>query len=158
MPRRYVRGEREIELRVSAPAAPVLRGVIEETARGSYPIPMSRKVFLTIVACVALSVGVFALLGSSALLEGKGAVANDASNVMTREVGVLLLSVGLLMSMIRSHPDSPTLRAILIAQGTFAKLSGITANSVFHVLAATGFVYFASRISAAGDAASPTAG
>ncbi len=136
---------------------------------------MSRKVFLTIVACVALSVGVFALLGSSALLEGKGAVANDASNVMTREVGVLLLSVGLLMSMIRSHPDSPTLRAILIAnaalqimilpieiiahaQGTFAKLSGITANSVFHVLAATGFVYFASRISAAGDAASPTAG
>ncbi len=135
---------------------------------------MSRKLFLTIVACVAVSVGVFALLGSSALLEGKGAVANDVSNVMTREVGVLLLSVGLLTSMIRSHPDSPTLRAILVAnaalqimilpieivahvQGTFAKLSGIVPNSVFHVLAASGFVYFASRIGPGGDAASPTA-
>ncbi len=123
---------------------------------------MSRKIFLTVVACVALAVGTFALLGTSALLEGKGAVSNDAAQVMTREVGVLLLAVGLLAFMIRSHPDSKTLRAVLIAnaalqimilpieiiahaQGTFAKLAGIVPNSVFHVLAAAGFIFFASR-------------
>jgi hypothetical protein len=126
---------------------------------------MSRKVFLTIVACVALAVGTFAILGTGALLaDVKGASPNDASNVMTREVGVFLLSVGLLTLLVRSHPDSETLRAVLIAnavlqvtilpieiiahaQGTFAKLSGIVPNSIFHVLAAAGFGYFALRMS-----------
>ncbi|CAN5134348.1 hypothetical protein BH09MYX1_BH09MYX1_13630 [soil metagenome] len=131
---------------------------------------MSRKIFLTLIACIALAVGTFALVGPSALLDGKGATATLATNVMTREVGVLLLSVGLLTFLVRSHRDSPTLKAILIAngslqmaifpieiaahvQGTFAKLSGIAPNSVFHVIAASGFIYFATRIKHAPPAA-----
>ncbi|MBK7402406.1 MAG: hypothetical protein IPJ34_40780 [Myxococcales bacterium] len=125
---------------------------------------MNRKLFLTMVACVALAVGSVALLGPGVFLEtGKGALPSEAAKVMMREVGVLLVAVGLLGWLVRDHPDSPTLRAILVAnavlqvgifpieiaayqRGVFPLLSGILPNSVFHVLAAAGFAYFAARV------------
>lgn len=125
---------------------------------------MNRKLFLTIVACVALAVGSVALLGPGVFLEtGKGALPSEAAKVMMREVGVLLVAVGLLGWLVRDHPDSPTLRAILVAnavlqvgifpieivayqRGVFPLLSGIVPNNVFHVLAAAGFAYFAAKV------------
>lgn len=125
---------------------------------------MDRKLFLTGVACVAFGVGVVALLGPGLFLEtGKGALPSEAAKVMMREVGVLLLAVGLLGWLVRGHPDSPTLRAILVAnaalqvgifpieivayqRGVFPLLSGILPNSVFHVVAAAGFVHFAAKV------------
>jgi hypothetical protein len=123
---------------------------------------MSRNVFLSVVACVALLVGSFALIGPGAFLQGaKGALPSAAAEVMMREVGVLLVSVGVLGWLVRKQPDSPTLKSVLWAnallqvgifpieivaylRGVFPVLSGIVPNSVFHVLAAGGFVYFAS--------------
>ena len=125
---------------------------------------MNRKLFLTMVACVALAVGSVALLGPGVFLEtGKGALPSETAKVMMREVGVLLVAVGLLGWLVRDHPDSPTLRAILVAnavlqvgifpieivayqRGVFPLLSGIVPNSVFHVLAAAGFAYFAAKV------------
>lgn len=125
---------------------------------------MNRKLFLTVVACVAFAVGSVALLGPGVFLEtGKGALPSEAARVMMREVGVLLVAVGLLGWLVRDHPDSPTLRAILLAnavlqvgifpieivayqRGVFPLLSGILPNSVFHVLAAAGFAYFAAKV------------
>ncbi len=125
---------------------------------------MNRKLFLTVVAGVAFAVGSVALLGPGVFLEaGKGALPSEAAKVMMREVGVLLFAVGLLGFLVRDHPDSPTLRAILVAnavlqvgifpieivafqRGVFPLLSGILPNSVFHVLAAAGFAYFAAKV------------
>jgi hypothetical protein len=128
---------------------------------------MNRQLFLTAVACIALAVGSVALLGPGVFLEtGKGALPSEAAKVMMREVGVLLMAVGLLSWLVRGHGDSPTLRAVLLANsalqigifpieivayqhGVFPLLSGILPNSVFHVVAAAGFAFFAAKVDVA---------
>lgn len=122
---------------------------------------MPRRRFLTFVACVAFAVGALAIVSPATLLTGKGANAGAVAVTMMREVGVLIVASGLLAALVRSHPASTTLRAILGAnaflqlaifpieivahvEGTFPVLAGILPNSVFHLIAAGGFVYFAS--------------
>jgi hypothetical protein len=124
---------------------------------------MSRKTFLTLVAFIALGIGGIALLMPATLLESKGVMANAAANVWMREVGICLISIGIVGFVLRGHPDSPTLRAFLVgnailqlgllpieifayAEGVITQVSGIVPNSVLHVLLACGFAYFAATI------------
>ncbi len=121
---------------------------------------MTRKTFLTINALVALAVGLFALLAPNVLLTSvKVAQASESANVMARTVGILISSVGLLGLLVRSHPSSPTLRAVLVANlvlqigilpidpmayasGTFTTLGSFLPNTILHLLLASGFAYF----------------
>jgi len=121
---------------------------------------MNRKYFLTVVACISWIVGLLALLFPEILLgKVKMAVAGDAAFVMSRTVGVLLISIGCLNFLVRTHQDSPTLRAILIAnlllqliilpidplaymQGTFKTLGSFVPNTILHFILSGGFIYF----------------
>ena len=131
---------------------------------------MSRRTFLTLVACVAFAVSAMAILAPGTMLAGKGAPPSAAAETMMREVGVLIATSGILGMSVRSHSDSATLRAVLIAnaclqigifpieivaygKGIFPTLGGIFPNSVFHVFAAGGFLYFANKCKPAVDAA-----
>lgn len=129
---------------------------------------MCRRVFLTAVALIALSVGAFALAAPSMLLESKGGAQSEAAIIWIREVGIMLIAIGVMSGLVRGQPDSPTLKAFLIgnlviqlgllpielighANGVLTKFSGIAPNSVLHLLLASGFAYFALKIRPAGD-------
>ena len=124
---------------------------------------MSRKTFLTISGVIACLVGVMALGLPAQLLDGKGVAPGLAVMVWVREVGVLLVALGVTTLLVRKDPDSPTMRAFLAGnallqmcifpieiaaylEGTITKLGGIVPNSILHVVLACGFVYFARRV------------
>jgi hypothetical protein len=124
---------------------------------------MSRKLFLTIAALIALLVGFAALAAPYAVLGSKGIAGNPQAEIWTREVGVLLASIGVMAFLLRSVADSMELKAFLFGNflvqtglfpiellawksGTITQLTGIVPNSVAHVLLAAGFAYFALRI------------
>jgi hypothetical protein len=125
---------------------------------------MSRKSFLTLTSIVALAVGAFAL-AAPALLLGSVKLATPAAsaNVMARTVGVLLITVGVLDFLVRDHQDSPTLRAILVANlllqlailpidplayafGVFHTLGSFVPNTILHLLLAGGFAFYLSKM------------
>ncbi len=129
---------------------------------------MSRRLFLTVVAAIAFSVGVFALAAPSSLLDSKGGAPSDSAIIWIREVGIMLIAIGIMSGLVRDQPDSPTLKAFLIgnlviqlgllpielighANGVLTKFSGIAPNSILHVLLAGGFAYFAMKIRRADD-------
>ena len=124
---------------------------------------MSRKVFLSLVALIAMAIGILALLAPGALLESKGVPANAAASVWVREVGVALVAIATIAFLVRAHPDSPTMRAFLAGNallqlgllpieiaafenGVLTRISGIVPNSVLHVVLACAFVFYALRI------------
>jgi hypothetical protein len=124
-----------------------------------------RTLFLTVSSAVALAVGTFAVALPHALLESKGvALPNDAAVVWVRELGVAILSLGVMLFLVRRHADSPALRAFLCGNalvhvgllpieitayraGVVTHVSGIVPNSVLHVVLAVGFLAFAARMS-----------
>lgn len=82
-----------------------------------------------------------------------------AADVWMREVGVLLVCIGVIAGLVRKHADSPTMRVLMLgnllvqlgllatevlayANGVITKLSGVMPNSILHLLLATGFAYF----------------
>lgn len=120
---------------------------------------MQQKTFLTVAAAIALIVGAIAVLFPAALLASKGTLPSAAADVWMREVGVLLVCIGVIASLVRNHADSPTLRVLMLgnllvqlglfatealayASGVITKLSGVMPNSILHLLLATGFAYF----------------
>ena len=124
---------------------------------------MKRRTFLAMASCIALLVGMFAVVAPGVLLESKGVTLNAGTIVWMREVGVLLVAMGITAFLIRGHEDSPTLKAFLIgnivvqlglltiepiayANGVITKLSGIVPNTVLHVLLAGGFAFYAVQI------------
>jgi hypothetical protein len=124
---------------------------------------MDRKIFLTIASLIALAVGLFALCAPGLLLQSKGVDVNAGTTIWVREVGVMLIAVGITVFMVRNHVDSPTLKAVLMGNvivqlgllvieplaysaGIITKLAGIAPNTMIHVLLASGFGYFASKI------------
>jgi hypothetical protein len=134
---------------------------------------MKRSLFLSFAAFVALVVGAFALAAPSVLLATKG-VSGSAAEVWVREVGALLIAIGVTVFTVRNHEDSPTLRALLIGnalvqiglfpievlayyQGVIPLLSGILPNSIVHLLLAAGFVYYAANVQMPGSAPAPSA-
>ena len=124
---------------------------------------MKRKTFLMGASLIALAVGTFALIFPDVLLESKGVAANGAANVWVREVGVLLIAVGIIAFLVRNHEDSSTLKAFFIGNivlqlglipiepiayvnGIITKLSGIMPNTILHALLAGGFAYYMARM------------
>ncbi len=121
---------------------------------------MKRSTFLTIASAIALAVGLFAFCAPGVLIgRVKMAAPCDVANVMARTVGILLIATGVLAYLVRDHEDSPTLRAILIANlilqlgilpidplayanGTYKTLGSFAPNTVIHVLLASGFAYY----------------
>ncbi len=124
---------------------------------------MKQKTFLTIAAAIALGVGTGAIVFPAALLASKGTLPSTAADLWMREVGVLLVCIGVIAGLVRSHADSPTMRAFMLgnllvqlgllatevhgyANGVITQLPGVLPNSVLHVLLATGFAYFWRRV------------
>jgi hypothetical protein len=123
---------------------------------------MNRTRLLTFSAVVAVAVGLFALGLPRALLASKGVAPSPAAVVWVREVGVLILSLGVMAWMVRREPDSVAMRAILVANaivhlglfpieiaafhdGVITAASGILPNSVLHVALGTAFALLARR-------------
>src|SRR5690242_5737555 len=76
---------------------------------------LGRSLFLAFGSTVALAVGSFALAFPHALLASKGvAPPNAAAAVWVREVGVIIFALGVMMFLVRKHPESPTLRAFFV--------------------------------------------
>lgn len=124
---------------------------------------MSRSLFLTIAALIAIGVGGMALLGPEVMLSSKGIVGNAAARVWMREVGAVLLAVGVTAWLVRNHEDSPTLQALLWgnavlqlgllpieliarAQDVIPNTGGIVPNTVLHVVLAAGFINHARAV------------
>ena len=121
---------------------------------------MTRSTFLSVAASVALLVGGLALLAPAILLaELKHAEVTPAAMVMARTVGVLLLCVGALALLVRRHPDSRTMRAVLLANllvqlgllpidplawygGAFHTLGSFVPNTLIHLGLAAGFAFY----------------
>jgi hypothetical protein len=124
---------------------------------------MTRRHFITGISAVGFIVATFALAMPAALLGSKGVAAAAPTVVWLRELGILIFAMSVLLAAVRAEPGSPALRAICIANvavhlglfpievaaylnGTLTELSGIVPNSIFHVLAAGGFAWFAARM------------
>ncbi len=125
---------------------------------------MKRSTFLIIASMIALAVGAFALISPAIFLESKGITVGGAVNVWMREVGVLLISIGVVAFLVRNHEDSATLRALFIgniivqlgllviepiaySNGIITKLSGVVPNTLLNLCLAVGFAYYATKIS-----------
>jgi hypothetical protein len=119
---------------------------------------MQRKTFLTLASMLALAVGTFALLFPAVLLESKG-LTSAVAGIWVSEVGILLIATGVAAFMMRTHEDSPTLRAVFVgnlivqvglapielmayARGVIPNPFGIVPNTIVHVLLALGFLYY----------------
>ena len=74
---------------------------------------MSRTLFLTLAAAVALAVGATATLFPAALLASKGTVPSLAANVWMRETGVLLLCLGLMAALVATALWMGTLHQVM---------------------------------------------
>ena len=124
---------------------------------------MNRKAFLTMSSLIALAVGLFALCAPELLLQSKGVDVNAGTTIWVREVGMMLIAVGITVFMVRNHADSSTLKAVLVGNvvvqlgllvieplaysaGIITKLAGMAPNTMIHVLLAFGFCYYASKI------------
>jgi hypothetical protein len=124
---------------------------------------MKRQTFLEIASFIGIAIGTFALAFPALLLESKGIATNEAANVWTREVGLLIVSAAVTAFLVRSHADSATLKAVFAgnailqcgllpiepiayANGTITKFSGIVPNTVLHALLAAGFFYYLARM------------
>ncbi len=120
---------------------------------------MHQKTFLSIAAAIALAVGTVAVLFPAALLASKGTLPSAAADLWMREVGVLLVCIGVVAALVRAHGDTPTMRVLMLgnllvqlgllvtevlgyASGVITLLSGLVPNAVLHVVLAAGFAYY----------------
>jgi hypothetical protein len=119
---------------------------------------MSRQYFLTTASLIAFSVGLFALIAPKTLLESKGVEPVIGTFIWVKEVGLLLIAIGIIAFSIRKHEISPTLKAFLFGNiiiqiglflielvaylnGVITKLARIMPNLGLHVILAIGFAY-----------------
>lgn len=124
---------------------------------------MNRKTFITLTSVVAFAVGAVAFALPSVVLASKGVAPSPAAAVWVREVGALLVALGVTAALVRGEPDSSALRAFCVgnalvhvglfpveilayAQGTITRLDGIAPNSALHVSLAGGFAYYAATM------------
>lgn len=126
-----------------------------------------RSTFLLLSAAIGSVVGLLCVLWPTGLLASKGLAPDPVADIWLRQTGVLLLAMSLLGFLVRRHPLTPTLRAVLwalaLAQigllvvevaawavGVIPGAAGIIGNCVVHLLLATGFCWFARQPDRAG--------
>jgi len=124
---------------------------------------MKRCIFLTLVGCIAFTIGCVALFFPSVLLESKGIINNPPANVWMSEVGILLIAVGILVFLIRKEENSLALKAIFISitiiqtgllgiellayrNGIITEISGIIPNCTLHLILILGFIFYLSKM------------
>ncbi|WP_421810724.1 hypothetical protein [Flagellimonas sp.] len=120
---------------------------------------MKRKTFVTIVAPLAALIGIVALFYPSVLLESKGVNSGEPVKVWMSEVGILLISTGIVLFLVRKEQVSIALKAIFFGNiiiqiglltieilayqnGVIKEVSGIIPNSILHILLLFGFTYY----------------
>lgn len=105
----------------------------------------------TLVVCTAGPIGLFAFFAPITLLvDVKAATAPGVAVAMARTVGVLLVAIAALNFLVRNHPPSPTLRAVVwtnlilqllilpldplaFAEGTYGSLGAFVPNTLLHL-------------------------
>jgi hypothetical protein len=119
---------------------------------------MKRSIFLLIVALLGFLFGLFLLLLPGQAAEGFGFTSSPQTDILFRAMGGMIFGTGLLNFMVRSHPDSPTLAAVLwfnvsahglgllvdmigISDGTM-ELSKIAVGQVVHVFVILGSIMY----------------
>jgi len=75
---------------------------------------MKRSTFFLITSIFAFIFAAMMLLVPASAAQGFGMVSTPETNLLFRSLGAMLLSVAILNFMVRNHPDSNTLKAILI--------------------------------------------
>jgi hypothetical protein len=80
---------------------------------------MKRSIFLLIVALIAFLFGTMLLLAPAKAGEGFGFASSPQIDVLFRAMGGMILSAGILNFMVRSHADSPTLKAVLVSTSPY---------------------------------------
>jgi len=125
---------------------------------------MFRTILFTVSGTIALAIGTLALAFPRALLTSKGVTITPAVVVWVREVGVQIVSLGVVALTVRSEPDSPAMRAILVGNalvqlglfpiellawrdGTITKPGGVIPNSVLHLVLGAAFSSLAWTVS-----------
>ncbi len=125
---------------------------------------MKRSTFLRVTSVIVLSIGGFAMIAPGDFIANvKYADPSETANVMMRTVGILLLTIGVLNFLVRNHADSPTLRAVLIANlflqigimpidpaayaaGVYRTLGSFAPNTLLHIALACGFGFYIVRM------------
>lgn len=120
---------------------------------------MQRSLFLTITSAIAFTIGVIALIFPGALLESKGVTFTSSTPIWVMEVGVLLLTQGIILFTSRHASPSTSLDGILISgliiQGGLLSIelyayqsniitlrAGILPNAILHTALIVGFCYY----------------
>ena len=75
---------------------------------------MKRSTFFLITAIFAFIFGALMLFAPTGAAEGFGMVSTPETSLLFGSLGGMLLSAAILNFLVRSHPDSNTLKAILI--------------------------------------------
>lgn len=126
---------------------------------------MKRSIFMLIVALLGFLFGLVLLLVPAMAGEGFGFGASPQVDVLFRAMGGMIFSAGLLNFMVRSHPDSPTIAAVLwfnvaahglslivhmmgVAEGTM-EMSKIAVGQVTHVFVILGSIIYLMRMRSA---------
>ena len=120
---------------------------------------MSRNLFLSITACVAIIVGFVAVINPHLILMSKGVAVNEATIVWVREVGILLIPIGILNWHFRNLQDYQSMKYFLLCNalwqlgllpieilayrnGIITDLSGIIPNTALHLLFSVGYIFY----------------
>jgi hypothetical protein len=125
---------------------------------------MSRSVFFVIVAILSALFGILMFLAPGVAAQSFGVEASSATSAIFRVLGTNLLSVGLLNFLVRNHPASATLRAVLWLNisahglGAIADIWSVTAGDlalsrialgfVSHAIIGLGSIYYLARMEA----------
>ena len=75
---------------------------------------MKRSTFFLITAIFAFVFAAMMLLVPASAAEGFGMVSTPETSLLFRSLGGMLLSASILNFLVRNHPDSDTLKAVLI--------------------------------------------
>ncbi len=125
---------------------------------------MKRSLYLLITAILGLLIGITCLLTPEKMADGFGMAANTLVLMLIREAGAANLGMGYLNFAVRNHPDSRTMKTVLLfnmvyhllilpanlygwSKGIFT-LSQVGPAFAIHLLLAIGFLWYAVKIKA----------
>ena len=123
---------------------------------------MSRSLFLTIVAFIALLFGGMMFLSPSTATSAFKMTGNNETAILFRVLGATVLPLALLNFLVRNHPASETLKAVLwsnvaihvlslgidiwVAATGQLPIAGVAPGIVAHIFIAAGSFFYISRM------------